>query len=164
MGGVTFGGPTAPAGGSIYATFLEALEAFLGSDSTLTAAFTAGAWNNAAPTTVDPPFLAFLKASTDRKNTVKAGYSVEKVTVHFVTVGPSARAAESLAATLRGRLLPTLSYTPTPLSSADAAELPAGRYVPGDETTTLDPTRGAYNVDVFTAFVPIVFRLARGGT
>lgn len=156
------------AGAALAPGLIEALSAFLASDAAIVSAFPGGWTNGDAGRDAPTPFGSFQKVTTKRKNLIKPGYSVDRVTVHFLCEGTSAEAAEAAARTLKARLLASQSYTPPALVFADGTEPDGslGRYLDtseGGEVTALDPTRGPINADVWHAVVPIVFRVARGG-
>ena len=157
------GAPSSSAPGLV-----EALSDFLASDAILAPAFPGGWTNGDAGRDAVTPYGVFLKARTARRQTIKAGYSVDRVTVHLLAVDTSAEGAEAAARTLKARLLPSSSYTPPALLFQDGAEPGGslGRHLDtseGGEVTALDPARGPLNADVWHSVVPITFRVARGG-
>lgn len=150
------------------AGLIEALAAFLASDPAVFAAFPGGWSNGDADRDTRMPFGVFFKVGTKRKASIKAGYSVDKVAVHFLCEGTNAETAEAAARTLKARLLASQSYTPPALVFADGSEAGGslGRYLDtseGGELTALDPERSSMNNDVWHAVVPVVFKVARGG-
>lgn len=147
---------------------VEALARALATDPVLTGAFPGGWHNGAAPTdTESTTYGVVLKADTTRKNTWKPGYSIDRILFHVVSVADSATEAERLASLVKARLLPTETYTPPRLVSADGNEPDSrGRVLStadGGEKTVLDPTRGPIGSDVWWSIVPVLVTVARGG-
>lgn len=155
------------AGASLPANSVEALTRFLGTDPVLAAAFPGGWANGDADRDTPFPFGDLVKADTRRTNTFKPGYSIDRILFHVFVVAESAAGAERLASLVKSRLLPSSEYTPPPLVSADGSEPNAGSRLlstaDGGERTGLDPQRGPLNADVWTAFIPILVTVARGG-
>ena len=148
-------------------TVVEALARFLGTDPVLAGKFPGGWANGDADRDAELPFGDLVKADTKRVNTWKPGYSVDRVLFHLFVVAESASQAERLAALVKSRLLPSDVWTPPALVALDGVE-PSGlsRLVStdqGGERTALDPQRGPLNADVWTAFIPVLVTVARGG-
>ena len=152
---------------AIPANVVEALSRYLETDPLLSNEF-AGGWSNGDADRDTPlPFGVLVKADTKRINTWKPGYTIDRVLIHLFCVAPSPAEAERMATLVKSRLIPSDTYTPPALVSADGVE-PSGlsRLVStdqGGERTGLDPQRGPLNADVWTAFLPVLITVARGG-
>lgn len=157
----------ATAGAALPATPVEALTRFLGADPVLAAAFPGGWANGDADRDTPFPFGDLIKADTRRTNTFKPGYSIDRIMFHLFVVAESAAEAERLASLVKSRIFASSAYTPPTLVSADGSESSASTRLlstgDGGERTGLDPQRGPLNADVWTAFIPILVTVARGG-
>ncbi len=141
-------------------TFTESLAAWLSDNADVAALFGTRSYNGEAASDADLPYCTFRLNDSSRLNSFSGRKGVESITVMFEVRAGAANEAASLAAQLKGLLLPASGFDPPPFAGPYGREI--GRYTNGPETLAIDPERAPYNADCWCYAFPVVWMVASG--